>query len=50
MASKKKNVVRCVVCGVKATRMAGGVTPLCNNEVCYHTMLNEAREAEKNKK
>lgn len=41
MASKKP-VVRCNVCGIKATKYVGnGVMPVCDNVVCYHTTLDE---------
>jgi len=41
MASKKQ-VVRCGVCGCKATRFIGIKTlPVCNNVVCYHTRIEE---------
>jgi ssDNA-binding Zn-finger/Zn-ribbon topoisomerase 1 len=43
MTRKKKEVIRCVVCGMKATKYIGdfGHSPLCDNPVCFHTRIDE---------
>lgn len=42
MTKKKRNTIRCGVCGIKATKYVGnGVLPICNNLVCYHTRIEE---------
>jgi hypothetical protein len=43
MTRKKKEVVRCVVCGVKATSYIAGFmhSPICSNEVCFHTRMED---------
>lgn len=34
--------VRCEVCGEPATRYIGnGTLPVCDNDVCYHTRIEE---------
>lgn len=47
MTTKKKPVVRCVVCGVKATRHVAfkESSPVCDNPVCFHTRIDEINKA-----
>lgn len=39
--SKKKIVLRCVSCGVKATKVMFGAEAVCNNIAC-HEVVKEA--------
>lgn len=43
MARSKKEVIRCVICGMKATKLMSnfGHSPLCDNPVCFHTRIDE---------
>jgi hypothetical protein len=51
MASKKnKDVVRCGICGVKATQTLGTGLFICDNTVCYHETLKQRDELVQNEK
>jgi hypothetical protein len=43
MTRKKKEVERCVVCGVKATKHIANFkhSAICNNVVCFHTRVDD---------
>lgn len=50
MGKKKKNVIRCNVCGVKATKHIAGELHVCDNIVCEtETKLYIAEEVRKQK-
>lgn len=37
-----QEIIRCDVCGEHATRFIGKSTlPICDNNVCYHTRIEE---------